>query len=203
VNPNAVQFGLAALIETVVDVVLASPPSPAAAVWNLPMPLVWLLLGAGLGAAFAAITVKAKTRATREPRGVPASIRFAPRPDPEMRVELSADRIDGLRDVLRGPARRALEEHVLDEVRDAAALGGFMARAARQPDADADRADRRHPLSEKTKTVTENVSDDRRIRQGVGLASRNALTGATGPEIRRKAFRESNLPTRGHSSMAG
>ena len=76
---------------TSVDVVLASPPSPAAAVWNLPMPLVWLLLGAGLGAAFAAITVKAKTRARREPRDVPASIRFAPRPDPEMRVELSAD----------------------------------------------------------------------------------------------------------------
>jgi beta-lactam-binding protein with PASTA domain len=76
---------------TSVDVVLASPPSPAAAVWNLPMPLVWLLLGAGLGAAFAAITVKAKTRATRGPRDVPPSIRFAPRPDPEMRVELAAD----------------------------------------------------------------------------------------------------------------
>jgi beta-lactam-binding protein with PASTA domain len=87
---------------TNVDVVLASPPSPvsdAGAVvpppanrpWNAPMPLVWLLLGAGLGAASAAITVRAKTRAAREPRDVPPSITFAPHPDPEMRVELSAD----------------------------------------------------------------------------------------------------------------
>ena len=55
------------------------------------MPLVWLLLGVGLGAASAGITVKAKTRAAREPRDVPPSITFAPRPDPDMRVELSAD----------------------------------------------------------------------------------------------------------------
>ena len=41
------------------------------------------------------------------------------------------------------------------------ALGGLVARAARQPDADADRADLRHPLGEKTETVIENVSDDR------------------------------------------
>ena len=87
---------------TSVDVVLASPPSPTpdaggvipppvARPWNLPMPLVWLLLGVGLGAASAGITVKAKTRATREPRDVPPSIAFAPHPDPDMRVELSAD----------------------------------------------------------------------------------------------------------------
>ena len=112
------------------------------------------------------------------------------------RVELAADRIDRLRDVLRGSAGRALEEHVLDEVRDAAALGRFVARSARQPDADADRTDLRHPLSEKTKTVTENVSDDRRIRQGVDSQQERALIGSTGPEMRRKAFRESNLPTR-------
>ena len=55
-------------------------------------------------------------------------------------------------------ARRALEEHVLDEVGDAAALGRFVARPARQPDADADRSDLRHPLGEKTKTVPENLS---------------------------------------------
>ena len=76
------------------------------------------------------------------------------------RVELAADRVDRLRDVLGGARRGALEEHVLDEVRDAAALGGFVARAARQPDADADRADLRHPLGEKPKTVVEHVSDD-------------------------------------------
>ena len=89
------------------------------------------------------------------------------------RVELAADRIDRLRDVFRRPAGRPLEEHVLDEMGDAAALGGFVARSARQPHADADRTNLRHPLGEKTKTVIENVSDNRRIRQG-GARSRNA-----------------------------
>ena len=73
-------------------------------------------------------------------------------------VELAADRVDGLRDVLGRPRRGALEEHVLDEVGDAAALGCFVARAARQPDADADRADLRHPLGEDAEPVIENVS---------------------------------------------
>ena len=77
------------------------------------------------------------------------------------RVELAADRVDRLRDVLGRPRRRALEQHVLDEVGDAAALGGFVARSARQPDADADRTDLRHPLGENAKAVIENVSDDR------------------------------------------
>ena len=60
---------------------------------------------------------------------------------------------------------RALEEHVLDEVRDAAALGRFVARPARQPDADADRADLRHRLGEETKAVIENVSNNRAGRR--------------------------------------
>ena len=55
------------------------------------MPLVWLLLGAGLVAALAGITVKAKARASREPRELPPSITLAPHPDPQMTVELSAD----------------------------------------------------------------------------------------------------------------
>ena len=93
------------------------------------------------------------------------------------RVELAADRIDRLRDVFRRPARRALEEHVLDEVRDAAALGRFVARPARQPHADADRTDLRHPLGEKTKAVIENVSDNRRVRQGVELAAGTRVNG--------------------------
>ena len=76
-------------------------------------------------------------------------------------VELAADRIDRLRDVLGRSGGRALEQHVLDEMRDAAALGGFVPRAARQPHADTDRADLRHPLGEKTEAVIENVSDDR------------------------------------------
>ena len=77
------------------------------------------------------------------------------------RVELPADRVDRLGDVFGRPRARALEEHVLDEVRDAAALRGFVARPARQPDADADRSNLRHPLGQNAKTVIEHVSDDR------------------------------------------
>ena len=76
------------------------------------------------------------------------------------RIELPADRINRLRDVLGGPRRRPLEQHMLDEVGDAAALGRFVPRAARQPDTDADRPDFGHLLGEKTEPVIENVSDD-------------------------------------------
>ena len=77
------------------------------------------------------------------------------------RVELAADGVDRLGDVFGGARAGALEQHVLDEMRDAAALGRFVARSAGQPDADADRTDLRHPLGENAKAVIENVSDDR------------------------------------------
>jgi len=77
------------------------------------------------------------------------------------RVELPADRVDRLSDVLRRPGGRALEEHVLDEVGDAALLGRLVPRAPRQPHADADRADLRHLLGENAEAVIEDVSDDR------------------------------------------
>ena len=76
-------------------------------------------------------------------------------------VELAADRVDRLRDVFRRPRRRALEEHVLDEVRDAAALRRLVPRSAGEPDADADRTHLRHPLRQETNAVAQNVSDDR------------------------------------------
>jgi hypothetical protein len=50
---------------------------------------------------------------------------------------------------------------VLDEMRDTAALGRFVARSTGQPHADADRTDLRHPLGENPKAVVENVSDYR------------------------------------------
>jgi hypothetical protein len=50
---------------------------------------------------------------------------------------------------------------VLDEVRDAAAFRLFMPRSARQPHADADGSDLRHPLGEDAEAVIENVSDYR------------------------------------------
>ena len=56
--------------------------------------------------------------------------------------------------------RRALEEHVLDEVGDAALLDRLVPRAARQPHADADRPHVRHPLGEETETIRQDVADD-------------------------------------------
>ena len=77
------------------------------------------------------------------------------------RVELAADRVDlPARCLPRDRLAGALEQHVLDEMRDAAALSRFVPRPARQPDADADRADLRHPLGENAEPVVENVSDD-------------------------------------------
>ena len=64
---------------------------------------------------------------------------------------------------------RALEEHVLDEVGDAAALVGLVARAARQPHADADRTDVRHGLGDESKAVVENIADNHcEIAEGHG-----------------------------------
>ena len=67
---------------------------------------------------------------------------------------------------------RALEQHVLDEMGDATALGGLVPGASRQPDADTDGPDLRHPLGEKTKAIIENVSNDQRVRQGKLAAGR-------------------------------
>jgi hypothetical protein len=60
-----------------------------------------------------------------------------------------------LRDVFRRPLAGALEQHVLDEMGDAAALSRFVPRPARQPDADADRTDLRHPLGQNPEPVVE------------------------------------------------
>ena len=76
------------------------------------------------------------------------------------RVELAADRVDRLRDVLGRARVGALEEHVLDEVRDAALRVGLVPRAAHQPDADRHRPDVRHRLGDETKTGIEDLADD-------------------------------------------
>ena len=56
--------------------------------------------------------------------------------------------------------RRALEEHVLDKVRDAAVLAGLVARTARQPHADRDRPHVVHLLGDETDPVREDLADD-------------------------------------------
>ena len=77
------------------------------------------------------------------------------------RVELPADGVNRLGNILGRAAGGALEQHVLDEMRDAPALSRLVAGAPGEPYADADRADLRHLLGEKAKPVIENVPDDR------------------------------------------
>ena len=79
------------------------------------------------------------------------------------RIDLAADRIDLLRDFFGAPSRSALEEHVLDEVRDAGMFGGFVTRSARQPDADGDRPNVWHPLGGEADTVGKHGSADIRF----------------------------------------
>ena len=63
-------------------------------------------------------------------------------------VQLAAERVEDLRDLLRGVRRGALEEQVLDEVRDARLRGGLVPRAGADPEADRDRAHVREPLGD-------------------------------------------------------
>ena len=90
------------------------------------------------------------------------------------RVELAADRIDLLRDLLRRSARRALEQHVLDEMRDAALGVAFVARAAHQPHADRHRSHVRHRLGD------EPQSGRQGFRYDHGQPLRAASTPGTG-----------------------
>ena len=78
------------------------------------------------------------------------------------RVELPADRVDLLRDVLGAPRLGSLEQHVLDEVRHAALRLRLVPGPARQPDADADRADVGHRLGEQANPVAKHLADDHR-----------------------------------------
>ena len=56
-------------------------------------------------------------------------------------VDMAADRLDLVGDVLRAAARRALEHHVFEQVGDAVDLGRFVARAGVDPDAAGHRLD--------------------------------------------------------------
>ena len=76
------------------------------------------------------------------------------------RVELAADRIDRLRDIFGRARGGALEQHVLDEMRDAAVFVGLVPRAARQPHAEADRTNMAHRFSDETNPVIECVANN-------------------------------------------
>ena len=70
-------------------------------------------------------------------------------------VEVSADRIHGLGDLARAAALGPLEEHVLDQMRDAALLGTLGGAADIGPDAEGSRAHVRHRLGNHANPVRE------------------------------------------------
>ena len=78
------------------------------------------------------------------------------------RVHLPTDRVDRLGNVLGAASRGALEEHVLDKMRDPALLNRLVTRAAGEPDTDAHGSHVRHPLGEEAKAVRKHVAGDRR-----------------------------------------
>jgi hypothetical protein len=65
-------------------------------------------------------------------------------------VELAAEPVERLRDLLRGVARRTLEEQMLEEVRGAGALLLLVPRACSDPVAERDRANARDPFGDDT-----------------------------------------------------
>ena len=64
------------------------------------------------------------------------------------RVQLPAQAVEDLGDLLRGVRARPLEEQVLDEVRDAGARVGLVARAGADPEAERHGADGRNVLGD-------------------------------------------------------
>ncbi len=63
-------------------------------------------------------------------------------------IEVAADRLDLLGDLARGAARRALERHVLEEMRDAVLVRRFVAAAAPDPDAERSGLQMRHRIGD-------------------------------------------------------
>ena len=86
-------------------------------------------------------------------------------------VELPANRIDFLRDAFGGAGGRALEQHVLHEMRDADVVGIFVARAAREPGAETDRPDTRHRLGQEAEAVVEHLARDHVRKSGCSNAA--------------------------------
>src|SRR2546425_7015369 len=74
-----------------------------------------------------------------------------------------ADRVHLCRDHLCRAVLRALEDHVLDEVADAALGGGLMAAAALQPHPHGHAAHVRHGFGEEGDAVRKDLLDDHRL----------------------------------------
>src|SRR5688572_33475131 len=80
------------------------------------------------------------------------------------RVHLAADGVDGLCDVLGTARGSSLEQHVLDEMGDAAVLLRLMTGAASEPHADTYRTHMRHPLGDESEPAGKQVANDRCFR---------------------------------------
>ena len=76
----------------------------------------------------------------------------------------------------------ALEQHVLDEMRDAAALVALVPRPAHQPDADRHRPHMRHRLGDEAQTVVQNLANDHALRRLV-----TSTRGACDARVRHQA----------------
>ena len=85
------------------------------------------------------------------------------------RVQLAAEPVEDLGDVLRRVLVRALEEQVLDEVGDAGALIALVARAGPDPVAERDRADVAQALGDDTLARVE-LGDDVLLHGRIVLA---------------------------------
>ena len=84
------------------------------------------------------------------------------------RVELAADRVDLGRDRARSrPPLRALEEHVLREVRDALRVRCLVARAGREHDEARDRSDLREGRGDDANAVPQRRSSRRSTRRSM------------------------------------
>jgi hypothetical protein len=68
-------------------------------------------------------------------------------------VDLSADRVDGQGDFLGAPIGRALEQKMLNEMRDTVLGRRFVPRAFFEPNSHRNRAEVRHPLGHDRETV--------------------------------------------------
>ena len=73
------------------------------------------------------------------------------------RVEVTAERLEARGDRARVARGRALEHHVLDEVRDPELLGRFVARAGAKPNAECQRAPVGHRLGQDGEPVREPI----------------------------------------------
>ena len=75
-------------------------------------------------------------------------------------VEIAADRIDGAGDLLGRPVRRAFEQHVLDEMRDAVFLRSLAPGAAGDPNSHRHRAHVRHRFRNDFDSIRQSGSQD-------------------------------------------